>query len=151
MNSSHEQLWPAHEPGRDFAARTAEAMLSSLAVVRPHRSRSRTILYLSIAALLVGGSAWALIEARRHAQPRLELPANVAIVPANGDIALRVQPTAIDSDIVTPPAAAPLRRTTSPVRATKPPPVSSSQVQHPPRNPACECERGFSDFMCDCY
>lgn len=150
MNPLNEQLWPVQEPTRGFAERTVEAMLSTVTVARPHRPRSRTILYLSMAALFAAGSAWALIEARGRWQSRLEPPTDVAMAPSVPSIALRVQPTAINSN-VTAAAAARARRTTPAARATKLPPAPSSKVQYPPRNPACQCERGFGDFICDCY
>lgn len=154
MNPTPNPLWPAQEPRRDFAARTVEAMLSAVPVARIGRRRPKLVLYLSMAALFATGTALALVGARRHSQVRVAPDGNDVIAVSEPSISMRVQPMAADAVVSALPTASSSQRKpplNGSGRSVKLAPAPSSRIPMPPRRPACQCERGYSDFICDCY
>jgi hypothetical protein len=154
MTTFREQDWPAHEPPADFAVRTVDAMLAPakpMGKVRPLRQPRKVMLFWVFAALFASGSALAWTWSRHHRVHApvarvLEAPALAA--PVSSSIA-RVM--AAVSSVAPPSIASTSRPKVHAVRpATKTEP-QTPQAPPQPRTPACQCERGFSDFMCDCY
>jgi hypothetical protein len=152
MSSNCETQWPAREPSGHFAERTVDAMLATSREHVAARRSPRAIRFLLLAALFASGSALALTWAHHH-QHRASVPPAVVLNPVPTvlqSIRLQVSP------VVPPaaPSASVVVRKSAPsataVRSVKPAPKSpipSTQL----RRPACQCERGFSDFICDCY
>ena len=149
MNSLSARVWSVQEPPSDFAERTVEEMLAVTPIPRS-RPRRRFVLYLAMAAVFATGTALALM--RSSLQARLA-PETTDFVPMSAaSYSLRVRSIAAGPLVsALPSASSTQRRVTpsSPVRPAKPAPSNRDPVRL--RQPACECERGFSDFICDCY
>jgi hypothetical protein len=154
MNTIREQDWPAQEPPLDFAARAVDAMLAPAnpsAVVRPLGRPRKLMLFWVLAALFASGTALAWTWSHYHRTP--DAVARMVVAPV---ISAPV-PSSITHAIAGLSNAAPsvIASTSKPkVHATRPAMKAQSQTTEPPpkpRTPACQCERGFSDFMCDCY
>lgn len=149
MNSLSEQVWPVQEPSSDFAERAVEAMLAVTPIQRPRR-RPRFVLYLAMAAVFATGTALALM--RGSFQARLAPETSDIVALSAPSYSLRVRSIAASPLVSALPSASSTQRRvvpSSPVRPVKPAPSNRDPVRL--RQPACECERGFSDFICDCY
>ncbi|GEM_PF-2672319 len=145
-----EQDWPAQRPPTDFAVSTVDAMLAPIRLVRTSKRRRPVVLiYWVLAALFASGSALGWTWSRYHRTPP---PARIASIP----------PLAVPNTLARTPSVA--GRVTAPrplaIALTKPKVKSQGTIeprpvatQPPPqlRTPACQCERGFADFICDCY
>lgn len=152
MTSFNEQDWPQQEPPPDFAARAVEAMLQpSPPQLLQARRRRRLLGLWSLAAIFVTGAALASWSHYRSGRP--DVPRAAALQP----LPTLSVPTALKAPAIAvvrvpePAASAPAPKARHGIsRPTKVPPRASS-MPHPLRAPACQCERGFADFMCDCY
>jgi len=150
MTSSRDSMWPVQEPSRDFAARTVDAMLTA-GVSAPIRRRPRFVLYLALAAVFATGTALAIVGARSRARTRLNPEDSEPKVMGAASYSIRAQSVSSGrtGSAVTSASSSHRPVLSAPTRAVKPLPASS--VRAPMRQPACQCERGFSDFICDCY
>ena len=150
MTSFREQQWPAREPPPNFAERAVDTMLASALKPKPSRRGSRTMLYLALAALFASGSAlaWSRYHHRQVSTPAavvIQLPPAPAL-----STKLPVSPAAPGMSASEPVIA----RKAATTAATNRPTKNQQKVLKPSpqlRTPPCECERGFSDFICDCY
>ena len=152
MNSNCDQRWPAREPPGDFATRTVDALLASAQLRRRAGRQPRSIVYLLLAALFASGSALAITWSHYHkravnppamaSQPALtQLPPKIVVAP----VAAATSAPALSASVQ---VTSPKKSSTRPAKAAA---SNQKPVQPPLRQPACGCERGFSDFICDCY
>jgi hypothetical protein len=150
MTRISEVLWPVQSPPDGFAEATVERML---AVERgaPKTARSNRWLVLALAAVFVSGVAYGLGFRGREASQPLDPIALLPAMAATTPVVQRVP-------CVTPPRP-PVMEFGHPVRAPARSTASAAVVvapirlvpNGPPKIPACQCERGFSDVICDCY
>jgi hypothetical protein len=151
MTSKRSSMWPAQEPPVGFAVSTAEAMLAALWHQEDRTRRPGIVLYLAIAAIFVTGSALAIVGIRSRWRPQLAPVTSASITIEAPGISLQAHTLVANSHAVRQPSSSNGSRKASQIspRHEKLAPVSSARP--PLRQPACECERGFSDFICDCY
>ncbi len=151
MSSIRISSWPAQEPPAGFAARAVEAMQSSERHQRRSR-RPRTVFYLAIAAILATGTAMAIWGAARKASVHLGATSAVPVSFEPVGISMQAHTFITKSHAAAEPSISSAPRKAASVsssRAAQPAPSSSGSF--PRRQPACQCERGYSDFICDCY
>lgn len=155
MTWSDENLWPVYEPPPGFAKATVErlAAIESRSMRAP--SRRRWVM-LSLAALSISGAAYGWIQRAHLISPR---PAAAALTAAFPSMQQRVNtahsPVRRSFEDWTKLPAKRAHHGASRPNASRPgaSPIDANQPLEPnrPRVPACQCERGFADFICDCY
>jgi hypothetical protein len=153
MSYINEELWPATEPPRDFSVSTVERMLITHSPAASGVGR-RHMVWLLVAAVFVSGVALGVggLGARSRCIPQLRTTTSAISVSSPSP----QSPISPSSQVpqnerkmnVRSVHRAPSRRVVSPVAA---PSASSSGTSVQPRVPPCRCERGYADFMCDCY
>lgn len=149
MNAFREQQWPARVPSANFAERAVDTLLANARRPKPSRRGSRTMLYLALAALFASGSALAWSH-YHHGRVSTPVAGVAQLSPAP------TQSTALPVSPVSPTVASctPTIERKAATAATNRPTKSQQKAVKPSlqrRTPPCECERGFSDFICDCY
>lgn len=148
MNGMDERFWPVQHPTADFAERTVAAMLASRGGAPLRLRRPNPWLGLSLAALLAAGSALGWGFQRRSWTTSKSGVARV--LPKQSPISLRhhVPPLLMPKgpSIAAPTAPTRTKRVAAPPTVRQP-----TSNPHAPKVPACQCERGFSDTICDCY
>ena len=150
MNRITEELWPADEPTHHFAEATVERMLANPELPRIRNTQHYRLAWLLLAAFFVTGVA--LGVAMRNREKAVQ-PAAQSVAPSRvGFEAPKVEshwqgapapiklPNAKKTSVV-----APIVSPSAVHSATAPSPVPSPKV------PPCGCERGFGDYICDCY
>lgn len=156
MNRIDQHLWPIVEPPPGFAERVVDRMLTQGKVVAlepARRHRGLKVAGLLLAAIFISGAAFG------YAARSMQLGSRAAsgALPLSNQSFSSMQQRLIR---VTTPRLAPVKVTTA--RAVPkafeqdapvpPPSASASSPSHPiPRVPACQCQRGFADVICDCY
>lgn len=152
MNRINEQSWPAQEPSANFAEATVERMLAS-----PVSSVAKTtvhprLVWLLVAAVLVSGAALGVaLQGRTHHASRAR-----ESLPTASQVSAPAKPPAVLAPAALVAPALPSSKPSSerkPVAAVAAPPKAPSTVPAPskPKVPACNCQRGYSDVICDCY
>jgi hypothetical protein len=152
MNSIDEHLWPVQQPRHGFADAAVERMLAETPMVRGTPRRIYGPIGVAMAALCISGAAfgWGVQVSRSSSQQtlcaaRLHESMPVAMQRLVSPIARPSAPRAIAvpavrlANVAVPRA---LKREPAPA-----PTVPSTEL----KMPACQCERGFSDVICDCY
>lgn len=155
MMWSDEDLWPAYEPPPGFTQATVER----LAAMEPRSMRASNRLrwvMLSLAALCISGAAYGWVQHASLARSRPAAAALTAVLPS-----MQQRVNAVRSPVRhsfeewtrSPPKRAHLGASKPNSSRSGAAPVDSNQPLEPnrPRVPACRCERGFADFICDCY
>jgi hypothetical protein len=150
MTSIRERDWPAQQPPADFAERAVSAMLSPMRLApAPAGQHRKPYLYWFLAALLASGSALGITWSRHyHGRPPVRLSA--------------IQPLPVPNSLTRAPSiSAAVRSAPALLKVAPVPKLMSNHAPKtqpkvtpplpPPRTPACQCERGFADFICDCY
>jgi hypothetical protein len=156
MNRISEQNWPAEEPSRDFADTTVERLLASRLGSAETAPRVHRMAWLLVAAVLVSGVA---LGVALHGRMRPAHRANESLATASAQVAFPKPPEtrfpapeAVDTPVAN--TAASVRRTPStlaaPVKAKSTVPAPSAPPRTP-KVPACSCQRGYADVICDCY
>lgn len=150
MTRIDETLWPAQSPPHGFAEATVERMLAAERIA-PKTMRSSRWLVLALAAVFTSGVAYGLglrgREASRPVEPSALLPAIVETTPMVQRVP-SIKPPSAPVVVSSRPARASVRPSAPAAVVASPVPVVPSG---PPKIPACQCERGFSDVICDCY
>ncbi len=144
-----ERDWPVQQPPADFPERTVTGMLTPVRLAASSVGRpTRQWLYWFLAAVFVSGSALGFTWSRYRQSGRA---ANIGRVQA---LPLPRSMSAASLPLVNIKAPAMLQITAKPKlnvnHAAKPQQKPTSTLPQP-RTPACQCERGFADFICDCY
>jgi hypothetical protein len=152
MNRIDEYLWPAPQPPRGFADATVERILAETPVARATPRRWVGPLGVAMAALFISGAAfgWGVRVSRSSTQQTF----HAAVLRKSEPVAMRrlvlpiVRPSAPRA--IAAPAAHMTKVAVPP--ASKPEPLPALNVPSTElKIPACQCERGFSDVICDCY
>lgn len=151
MTRIPEHLWPVREPSCDFVGSTVERMLAMSNVPQRRRLPVRQVAWLFAAALLATGVAFGLIHAGSGRSPAVRVPQVTSPVLAppkptlSNTVTTPVEPSAT-------PAVKPQSKVKSPRKASPAKPKPTAEASSPvPRVPPCGCERGFGDYICDCY
>jgi hypothetical protein len=143
-----ENSWPAVEPVADFAHTTVDQMLRHSSGVKSPAMQPRHWIGLLAAALLATGAAWGWVHRTGHrAGSNAQAVASTLSTLATPSMRWRVPPRAMPRipQLNLEPTS---RASIKPARMPLEPPLAPSRI---PKVPACQCERGFSDFICDCY
>lgn len=152
MRHLHEHYWPAREPPADFVESTVARMLAATNAPRNARLPMRRMVWLLAAALLVSGVALGFVYARPPTTRARPMPQNAEVVVAPPKPTLTKTVSTTTQPSVSP-TAKPLPKAPSARKGSsskpKPNPVSTSDPIR--RIPPCGCERGFGDYICDCY
>lgn len=153
MNRIDEKLWPAMEPPPEFADALVERLLASDAVPAVRSRRGYRLAAILLAAVFVSGAAFGLSAGvKKFGTSRAEraLPfvktsnipmqrrINYVTVPKGPQVIVSAMERATNKSIQAVPSSAL-------------PAVIPSASSAPPRVPACQCQRGFADMICDCY
>jgi hypothetical protein len=150
MKRIEADLWPVVEPHLGFAEATVERMLNGTAVPMPAPRRQKRLVGLLLAAIFVSGAAFGLsgrIE-RSYSRAVAAAPALPTLAPMQRHVSLGVAPN-VPMIAAQPIAVTPKRTVATPATSASNAPVTPPKL--PPRVPACQCARGFSDVICDCY
>ncbi|HMA94456.1 MAG TPA: hypothetical protein VKP30_17310 [Polyangiaceae bacterium] len=153
MNRIDEKLWPAMEPPPGFADALVERLLVSDAHTRT-RSRSRyRVIGILLAAIFVSGAAFGISAGlQRRSSAGTERAVPFAQMPSVSRH-LRINQVTVprhSNVIVSTKERVPLKSAQT-VATAAPPAVAPTAPVAPPRVPACQCQRGFADMICDCY
>ncbi|HZO17203.1 MAG TPA: hypothetical protein VFB62_28190 [Polyangiaceae bacterium] len=141
--STHDfNRWRAQQPPDDFADRVVKAMISEAPQPLRRRSRRGWLGGIGLAAVLLGASAWGMLEAERTALPE-------AIVRLS-DSARESAPEVADGRTAPPPPAPPVVEETpevdAPVHRVAPPKPKAKPTSN--REPMCHCETDLA--VCGC-
>lgn len=150
MNRIDEKLWPAMEPPPGFADALVERLLASDAHTTT-RSRGRyRLVGILLAAVFVSGAAFGIgagLKRRSSAGTERALP--FAPMPSVSRLRINQVTMPRHSSVI---VSIKERVPSKSVPATAAPPaVAPTATVAPPRVPACQCQRGFADMICDCY
>ncbi len=149
MTRIDEELWPAKEPCCGFAAATVECML--VAQPLPHNSsRHGRWMVLAMAALFVSGAAYGWGIRGQVSRLPTEPVAVLSHIEVTATMQQRVPRIGVPRapELEKRPSVRASLRSSAPAAARLLEPVAPPSS---PRIPACQCERGFSDVICDCY
>ena len=151
MIPARDLTWPAQKPTRDFASRAVDAMLKAGAAPRSAK-RPRFVMYLAMAAVLATGTALAIVGARSRSHTLLTADAGDPVVMGAPSYSIRARSLAASQSVSRAPSMPSAQRRVAASPSGRPAPAGAApSVRVPLRQPACQCERGFSDFICDCY
>ena len=150
MNRITEELWPADEPTHHFAEATVERMLAKPELPRIRHAPRHRLAWLLLAAFFV--TAVALGVAMRNREETVQ-PAAQSVAPSR----VGFEAPKVESHWQGAPAPIKLpgaKKTSVAAPNVSPSAVHSATAPSPmpaPKAPPCGCERGFGDYICDCY
>ena len=141
--STHDfNRWTAQQPPDDFADRVVKSMIAEAPQSIPRRSRRGWLGGMGLAAVLLGASAWGMLQAERTAIPE-------AVVKLS-DSARESAAEAADGRPAPPPPAPPVVEETleedAPVPRVTPPKPKQKPTSN--REPMCHCETDLA--VCGC-
>lgn len=149
MTFIYEHDWPAERPSAEFAERTVSGILAPVRLATvPVRSRPGRRLYWFVAAILVSGSALGLTWSRYNP------PRSAAHIGVVQQLPMPGSMRRSSSSLLSVKAPSVVRLIAKPKgTAERPAKIQQKSANRlpQPKAPACQCERGFADFICDCY
>jgi hypothetical protein len=149
MTRIEENLWPAQQPSPGFADAAVERMLAAQPLPTKPPGQRRWVV-LATAAIFASGAAYGWGLRNRVASPPPEPVEVLAHIEATSTTPQRVPRIRLPlvPDLAQRACVRSSLRTNAPSAATLPVQAASPSS---PKIPACQCERGFSDVICDCY
>lgn len=158
MNRIDENNWPTRLPSANFVDVTVERLLENRVLPTVNGSSHHRLAWLLVAALLVSGVAFGvtlgvLRQGRTRQVPSIVTSVSTMSVkpvirkapPVSARAPLAPVPKATEASVPTKP------RLVKKLTVAVPQESVSSATPPAPKVPPCGCERGFGDYMCDCY
>jgi hypothetical protein len=151
MTRIGENLWPAQQPPLGFTDATVERLLAATPLSTKTTGRHRWMV-LAMAAVFCSGMAYGWgVRGQMTQRP----PPTIATLPHVG-VTSTMQQRVKRVGLPEVPAlqrSSAVRVPPRPSAASAAPPPEPRAVapSSAPKIPACQCERGFSDVICDCY
>jgi hypothetical protein len=149
MTRIDENLWPAQQPSRGFTDATVERMLAATPVLTKTTGRHRWMV-LAMAAVFCSGMAYGWGVRGQMTQQSSPAVVTLSHVGVTSTMQQRVQRVGLP-EVPALQRSSAVRVTPRPSAASAAPVPTAVAPSGAPKIPACQCERGFSDVICDCY
>lgn len=156
MTRIDENLWPVVEPPPGFAERTVERMLAQgnvIALEPVRRYRGLKMAGLLAAAIFISGAAFGYVARSAY----VDAPVSPSALPLSNQrfSSMQQRVVRVSAPTLSPIKVAATRTSAKLVGQETVSPASSASASSTSspisRVPACQCQRGFADMICDCY